>query len=107
MAVVADYSIITDAWVRGDITFTIPENLDPGARCVLAFMIDVESGDTDDVTIRINGTSVWSWSFGSGPDVRMYREVIAAGIVGAGSNTFAISSNHQVSDAVIWWQAIV
>jgi len=116
MPKVADYSIVTDAWVieaaQHTINFEIPSNIDAGSRSILGFMLDIYHLDSMNLTLHLNGTKVWSRGFpGDSERVHFFQEVIAAGVVKPGTNalTFDTTSSDatavQLSDVVIWWQA--
>jgi hypothetical protein len=117
MARVADYSIIADGWVveanKDTVNFEVPSNIDAGSRSILGFMLDVHNLDDMTLTIRVNGTKVWTWHYsgGSSHPVRYFQEVIPAGVVKPGMNVFSFDSSSgdvrfvQLSDIVIWWQA--
>ncbi|HSF32542.1 MAG TPA: hypothetical protein VLK82_18985 [Candidatus Tectomicrobia bacterium] len=117
MARVADYSIIADGWVveaqKDTINFEVPSNIDAGSRAILGFMLDVHNLDDMTLTIRLNGTKVWTWNYsgGSSHPARFFQEVIAAGVVKPGTNVFSFDSSSgdyrfvQLSDIVVWWQA--
>jgi hypothetical protein len=119
MARVADYSIIADGWVlerdKDSINFDMPSNVDSGSRCVLGFMFDAGTLDDTTVTVKLNGTQVWSWTASGSYDgpIRFFQEVIPAGVLKSGSNTFKFHSSSddftflQLSDIVVWWQANV
>ena len=114
---VADYSIIADGWVAGadndTIEFTVASNVDAGSRSILGFMLDVNNLDDLRIKLRLNGTEVWNWKYTGSSDlpVRHFQEVVAAGVVKAGTNVFSVDTSsgdkHYValSDIVIWWQA--
>jgi hypothetical protein len=116
MARVADYSIVTDSWVievsQHSINFDVPSNIDPGSRCVLNFMLQVYHLDDMTLVVRINGTEVWNWTYkGDSKTVMFFQEVVAAGVVKPGANTFSFHTTTtdatavQFSDVVVWWQA--
>lgn len=117
MARVADYSIIADGWVlerdQNSIDFSMPSNVDAGSRCILGFMFDAGSLDDITVTLKLNGTEVWTWSNSGSYDgmIRYFHEVIPAGVLKGGNNTFKLKSSSddytflQLSDIVVWWQA--
>jgi hypothetical protein len=117
MARVADYSIIADGWVveapKDTINFEVPSTIDAGSRAILGFMLDVDNLDDMTLTIRLNGTKVWTWNYsgGSSLPVRFFQEVIPAGVVKPGTNVFSFDSSSgdyrfvQLSDIVVWWQA--
>ena len=113
---VADYAIITDAFVlefhQHIIDFNVPANIDPGSRCVLGFMLDAEHIDAMTLTIHLNDTKVWEWRFsGSFQSLHFFQEVISAGVVKPGGNQFIFRTTSddatavQISDAVLWFQA--
>ena len=76
-------------------------------------MLDVNPQADLSLTVRLNGTKVWEWDFPGGghPPVRFFQEVVAAGVVKAGTNVFSFDASTgdfalvQLSDIVIWWQA--
>jgi hypothetical protein len=118
MARVADYAIIADGWhVEGfdstTMNFEVPSNIDNGSRSVLGFMMKVENFDDLTLRLKINGTQVWSWSVSGSSDypARFFQEVVAAGVVNPGTNTFSFHSSSddyrftELSDIVIWFQA--
>lgn len=112
---IADYTIITDAWVVEDddttIEFNVPSNIDGGSRCILGFMLQEYNSDDVTVRLRINGESVWSWNYSDGNRVMFFQEVIAAGLVKPGKNVLGLTTSSsdvrftQISDVVLWWQA--
>ncbi|HTJ30940.1 MAG TPA: hypothetical protein VL346_10580 [Acidobacteriaceae bacterium] len=113
---VADYAIITDAFVlefhQHIIDFTVPANIDPGSRCVLGFMVKAEHVDDMTLTIHINDAEVVEQRFSGGFETfRFFQEVVAAGVVKPGSNQFIFHTTTtdaaavQISDAVLWFQA--
>jgi hypothetical protein len=113
---VADYAIITDAFVlefnEHIINFTVPANIDSGSRSVLGFMLKVEHVDNMTLTIHINDTQVWQRGFsGAFESLHFFQEVIPAGVVKPGSNRFIFHTTSddatadQISDAVLWFQA--
>jgi len=113
---VADYSIVTDAWVlefdQHSIDFEIPSNIDSSSRCILGFMVDVFHVDSMVLTLRLNGAQVWQRSFpGDSKRVHFFQEVIAAGIAKPGTNTLSFRTTggeataNQLSDVVLWFQA--
>jgi hypothetical protein len=127
MARVADYSIITDGVMqtsRAD--FTVPDNIHAGSRSVLRFKIKARGHDLRDVPfgsfdgmqtkLRLNGSTVWTWNWSNDQNpTRVFQEVVAAGVLKAGRNTFDFIVDFddpdgglsiiEVSDAVVWWQA--
>jgi hypothetical protein len=118
MARVADYAIIADGWhVEGFdstvIDFNVPSNIDDGSRCVLGFMMKEQALDDVTLRIKINGTEVWNWTWSGGSDdpARFFQEVVQAGLVKAGTNTFSFHSSSddyrftELSDVVLWFQA--
>ena len=115
MARVADYSIVSDAWVvefnQDTINFDVPSNIDAGSRSILGFMVQVDNSDDLTLTLRMNGTKVWTWNFPEGNRIMFFQEVIQAGSVKPGKNVFSFDSNSadfnfvQLSDIVVWWQA--
>jgi len=115
MARVADYSIIADGWVveatQDTVNFEVPSTIDAGSRSILGFMLEVDNLDDLTLTLRLNGTKVWTWSYSEGDRVRFFQEVIAAGVVKPGANVFSFESSSgdfrfvQLSDIVVWWQA--
>jgi hypothetical protein len=118
MARVADYAIIADAWhVEGfdatTINFEVPSNIDNGSRCVLGFMMKEDNLDDLTLRLKINGTEVWNWSVSGSSDypARFFQEVVAAGVVHAGTNTFSFHTSSddfrftELSDVVLWFQA--
>ena len=118
MARVADYSIIADGWVldqgnQNAINFDMPSNVDAGSRCILGFMFNAGSLDDMTVTLKLNGTEVWNWTAtgSSDPLIRYFHEVIPAGVLKGGTNTFKFKSSSddltflELSDIVVWWQA--
>jgi hypothetical protein len=114
---VADYSIVADGWVIAGVqdtrNFEVPSTIDAGSRSILGFMLDVENQDDMTITLRLNGTKVWTWSYSgaSSHPVRFFQEVVAAGVVKPGTNVFSIDTSSgekrfvQLSDIVVWWQA--
>jgi hypothetical protein len=113
---VADYSIIADNWVveavQNSVKFNVPETIDLKSQCILGFMIQASHTDDMTLTVRINGTQVWKWSYTGGhKHTQFFQEVIAGGIVKSGENTFSFQTSvddHafvQLSDIVLWWQA--
>jgi len=117
MARVADYSIVTDGWVveanQDTISFEVPENVHTGSRSILGFMLEVYNLDDTTLTLRLNGEKVWTWKYSGGRRVTFFQEVIAAGVVKAGTNVFSFDSSSgdarfvQISDVVVWWQASI
>ena len=117
MARVADYSIVADGWVveatQDTRNFEVPSTIDAGSRSILGFMLDVYNLDDMTLTLRLNGTKVWTWSYsgGSSLPVRFFQEVIPAGVVKSGTNVFSFDSSSgekrfvALSDIVVWWQA--
>jgi hypothetical protein len=117
MARVADYSIIADGWVveatQDTISFTVPSTIDAESRSILGFMLDVDNLDDMTLTLRLNGTKVWTWNYsgGSSYPVRFFQEVIAAGVLEPGTNVLSFDSSSgdyryvALSDIVVWWQA--
>lgn len=117
MARVADYSIVSDAWVlemnQDTVNFNVPSNIDAGSRSILSFMLNVGHIEDMSLTLRLNGTNVWSWNWSGSNSNRLYhfQEVIAAGVVKPGANVFSFDSSSgdarfvQLSDIVVWWQA--
>lgn len=115
MATVADYSIVTDGWVveatQDTINFEVPSTIDRRSRSILGFMLEVDNADDLTLTLRLNGTKVWTWNYPSGSRIRFFQEVIAAGVVQPGTNVFSFESSSgdfrfvQLSDIVVWWQA--
>ena len=63
------------------------------------------------LTLRLNGTKVWTWNYSDGDRLQFFQEVIAAGVVKPGTNVFSFESSSgdfrvvQLSDIVVWWQA--
>lgn len=113
---VADYSVLRDAWwTEGSspdpIKFTVPNNVDAGSRSILGFVLHTWNEDDMSLTIRVNGTPVWDWTYKDGVRFAYFQEVLAAGLVKPGDNTLSIDSSSgdfrmvRVSDVVIWWQA--
>lgn len=127
MARVADYSIITDNVMSSSgKTFSVPDNIHGGSRSILRFKIkarghdnsDIPFGSFDGMTTKLllNGSTVWTWSWSNDENpTRVFQEVIPAGIVRPGENSFDIQVRFndpdgglaiiEVSDAVLWWQA--
>lgn len=117
MARVADYSIVADGWVveatQDTRNFEVPSTIDAGSRSILGFMLDVANQESLTLTLRMNGTKVWTWHYsgGSSHPVRFFQEVIPAGVLKPGTNVFSIDSSSsekwfvQLSDIVVWWQA--
>jgi predicted aldo/keto reductase-like oxidoreductase len=116
MARVADYSIVTDAWVieaaQHSINFDVPSNIDPGSRSVLNFMLSVDHIDDMTLVVRINSSEVWNWTYkGDSQTVMFFQEVVSAGVVKPGTNTFSFHTTTddatavQFSDVVVWCQA--
>jgi hypothetical protein len=118
MARVADYVIIRDAWKVdaggfNTITFTVPNNIDVGSRCVLNFMFKAETLDDTTVSVAINGTTVWNWTASGAvdPPIRCMQEVVDAHLVKPGENIFQFDTNSgdftftELSDIVLWIQA--
>lgn len=117
MAQVADYSIIADDWVveatQDTINFKVPSNIDKGSRSILGFMIFVKNEDDLTMTLRLNGTKVWTWNYTGGSDAaaQFFQEVIGPGVVKPGDNVFSFDSSTgdlsfvKLSDIVVWWQA--
>jgi hypothetical protein len=115
MARVADYSIVTNAWVieaaQHSINFDVPSNIDPGSRSILTFMLQVYHLDDMTLVVRINGSEVWNWTYtGDSKTVMFFQEVVAAGVVKPGTNIFSFHTTTddatavQFSDVVVWWQ---
>ena len=117
MARVADYSIVADGWVveatQDTINFQVPATIDAGSRSILGFTLQVDNLDDLTLTLRLNGTKVWTWNYPDGNRVQFFQEVIAAGVVRPGTNVFSFESSSgdfrfvQLSDIVVWWQANV
>jgi len=118
MARVADYAIVADNWhVEGfdssTINFEVPSNIDKGSRCVLGFMMKEDNLDDLTLKLKINGAEVFEWSVSGGSDypARFFQEVVAAGVVHAGTNTFSFHTSSgdfrftELSDIVVWFQA--
>jgi hypothetical protein len=116
MARVADYSIIADAWVlerdQDTIMFDVPATINKESRSVLSFMLQTGHLEDMSLTIRLNGTEVWNWRYGGNCDhTQFFQEVVASGVVKAGTNKlrFVSSSDDarfvQLSDIVLLWQA--
>jgi hypothetical protein len=112
---VADYSIIADGWVveavQDTIDFEVPSTIDPNSRTILGFMLEVDNSDDLTLTLRLNGTKVWTWNYPDGSRIRFFQEVISAGVARPGRNVFSFDSSSgdfrfvQLSDIVLWWQA--
>ena len=119
MARIADYTIVTDAWViqanQDTLEFEVPSNLNVSSRAILGFMLDVDNNGELTLKIRLNGHEVWSWHYSdeSRHPVRYFQEVIGGNVLRAGTNVFSfdVSSDElnfvQISDAVIWIQVNV
>ena len=117
MARVADYAIVADSWVieafQTTISFSVPLNIDAGSRSVIGFMLKTDHSDAMTLKLRMNGTEIWNWSWsgGSNDPVRFFQEVIGAGVVKPGANTFSFDSSSggaravELSDIVVWFQA--
>jgi hypothetical protein len=127
MARVADYSIITDGSMQtASVAFTVPDNVHTGSRSVLRFKIKARGFDNGDVPfgtfdgmstkIFLNGSTVWTWNWSNKENpTRVFQEVVPAGAVRPGENTFSYDvkfndpdgglSIIEISDAVLWWQA--
>ena len=115
MARVADYTVISDAWIseidQDTINFSIPSTIDPESPSILGFMLHVNNVDDTTVSIRINGTKVWEWNYPGGDRFQFFQEVITTSVIKAGTNTLKFNSSGgvgvfmQLSDIVIWWQA--
>jgi len=111
---IANYSIVADAWVveavQDTINFDVPGNIETRSRSVLGFMIEVDNADDMTLTLRLNGTKVWTWTWPEGRRIRFFQEVIEAGVLKAGTNVFSFDSSSgdfrfvQMSDIVVWWQ---
>jgi hypothetical protein len=116
MARIADYTIITDAWViqadQDTIEFPVPDNINLGARSILGFMLDVDNVGELRIKMRLNGHEVWSWHYSDGSQypVRFFQEVIGANVLKAGTNVLSFDGASgekwfaQISDAVLWVQ---
>lgn len=114
---VADYTIIADGWVADSetntVNFDVPANIDPNSRCILGFMLKVHNVNEMTLKIFINDTEVWNWhtSGHSNLPIRFFQEVIPAGLVTPGANSFRFNVNTDdfestmFSDIVLWWQA--
>ena len=115
---VADYSIVTDSWVlekdQTTIKFEVPDNIVADNRAILGFMLHIDSLGVMKLKIKLNGTQVWDWKFVDETYVRFIQEVIPAGLLKPGTNSFAFHGSHvsgegtrmvRVSDVVVWWQA--
>jgi hypothetical protein len=119
MARIADYTIITDAWVihadQDTIEFQIPDNLNVPSRSILGFMLKVNNSEELSIRFRLNGTEVWSWHYSDGSDLptRYFQEVIGGNVLRAGTNVFSMDGSSgdkwfmQISDAVLWIQVNV
>ena len=119
MARIADYVIITDAWViqadQDTIEFPVPGNINLGARSILGFMLDVDNVGELRIKMRLNGHEVWSWHYSdeSRHPVRYFQEVIGGNVVRPGTNVFSLDASSgelnfvQISDAVLWIQVNV
>jgi hypothetical protein len=117
MARVADYVIIRDAWKldmggTNPITFTVPDNIHTGSRCVLNFMFNVDTSGDMILEILINGHEVWNWkaSGAQDPPMRCIQEVVAGNVVKPGENLFQWHTAGdwrvtELSDIVLWFQA--
>jgi hypothetical protein len=117
MATVADYAIVADDWNVYDETihFDVPDSIDSGSRCILAFML--KQANFHDMTLKvlINGTEVWNWSWtGTSDDpAHVIHEVVAAGVVHSGQNSFQFKTSSEghsftgLSDIVVWFKAKV
>ncbi|CAH0149341.1 hypothetical protein [Roseomonas sp. CECT 9278] len=127
MARVADYSIIADSVMQSSSTnFSVPDNIHAGSRSVLRFKIKARGYDKRDVPfgsfdgmetkLRLNGNTVWTWNWTNDSNpTRVFQEVIPAGVVKPGENTFSFIVDFddpdgglsiiEISDAVLWWQA--
>jgi len=74
-------------------------------------MLQVYKLDDTTLTLRINGTKVWDWTYPEGNRSQFFQEGITAGVVKSGENVFSFDSFGgeatfiQLSDIVIWWQA--
>ena len=116
MARIADYTIITDAWViegnQDTIEFAIPSNLNVSSSSILGFMFKLNSTDGVTIKFRLNGIEVWSWNFSDGSDLptRYFQEVVGGNVLRPGTNVFSMQSSSggktfmQISDAVLWIQ---
>jgi len=124
---VADYSIISDGVMpTGSVTFSVPGNIHSGSRSVLRFKIKARGSDRSDVPfgsfdgmttkLLLNGSTVWTWNWSNDENpTRVFQEVVPAGIVRPGDNSFDMQVKFndpdgglailEVSDAVVWWQA--
>ena len=112
---VADYSIISDAWVvegvQDTIIFEVPSTIDENSRTVIGFMLEILNADDLTIELRMNGIRIWHWSYSDGRRVGFFQEVLNAGVVRAGRNVFSFDSSSgdvrfvQLSDIVLWWQA--
>jgi hypothetical protein len=109
---VANYTVVADSWTAGPrIDFDVGA-VDPDSRCVLTFMLDPDTGAEAGVEIRINGTSVWHWTFPEDParPARSFQEVLPSGLITPGKNrlelvpTPATTGLVLISDIVLWWQ---
>ena len=116
MARIADYVIITDAWViqadQDTIEFNLPANVSVASRSVLGFMLDVDNNGELRIKMRLNGHEVWSWHYSddSRYPVRYFQEVVAANVLKTGTNVLSFDGASgekwfaQISDAVLWVQ---
>ena len=86
-------------------TFEVPNTIDTGSRSILGFMLDVDNLDDPTLTLRMNGTKVWTSNYfgASSHPVRYFQEVIAAGVVKPGSNVFSFDSFIRVIFG--WWRS--
>ena len=114
MAQAADFVIVSDPWVvqgvQDTINFSVPSNIDPRSRSVIGFLLEVDNADDTTMTLRMNGTKIWHWTYGDGARVQFFQEVLNAGVVKAGANVFSFDSSSgdfrfvQLSDIVVWFR---
>jgi hypothetical protein len=120
MATVADYAIVADGWKIDDgskntIHFNVPDSIDNNSRCILSFMLKQENFDDKTMSVLINGSEVWNWSWSGGSDdpARVIQEVVSAGVVKSGQNSFQFTTSTddyeltELSDIVVWFKAKV
>ena len=114
MSQAADFVIVSDPWVvegiQDTINFTVPANIDPRSSSIIGFMLEVDNADDLTMTLRMNGTKIWHWTYSDGDRVQFFQEVLGAGVVKAGTNVFSFDSSSgdvrfvQLSDIVVWFR---
>jgi hypothetical protein len=117
MSLIADYTIVSDAWVlqydTDTVNFTVPSNIHTGSRTILGFMLHVDNQADLTLKLNMNGSQIWSRTFESGDRIQFFQEVVTAGVVKPGKNVFTFKTTSddynlvELSDIVLWWQASI